>query len=92
MAAHNIQFQDETRNNHKNTYASIKNLEVQMDQIAQQLANVQAPGSLPSSTIQNLRDNHGVKSIVTRSGKSVWDVEKKVVEDEGLLEVDLEIQ
>ena len=44
MAAHNIQFQDEIRNNHKNTSASIKNLEVQMGQIAQQLANMQAPG------------------------------------------------
>ena len=90
MAAHNIQFQDETRNNHKNTSASIKNLEVQMGQIAQQLANVQAPGGLPSSTVTNPRDNQGVKAVVTRRGKAVEDAEKEVIEEE-LLEVDLEI-
>ncbi|XP_050908679.1 uncharacterized protein LOC127122381 [Lathyrus oleraceus] len=39
MAAHNVQFQEETRNNQKNTTASIKNLEVQMGKIAQQLAS-----------------------------------------------------
>lgn len=90
MAAHNIQFQDETRNNHKNTTASIKNLEVQMGQIAQQLANAQAPGGLPSSTIINPRDNQGVKAVVTRRGKAIEEAEKEVVEEE-LLEVELEI-
>ncbi|XP_050908319.1 uncharacterized protein LOC127121938 [Lathyrus oleraceus] len=39
MATHNVQFQEETRNNQKITTASIKNLEVQMGQIAQQLAS-----------------------------------------------------
>ncbi|KAI5443824.1 hypothetical protein KIW84_012464 [Lathyrus oleraceus] len=39
MAAHNIQFQEETRNNQKNTTTSIKNLEFQTGQIAQQLAS-----------------------------------------------------
>ncbi|XP_050897999.1 uncharacterized protein LOC127104902 [Lathyrus oleraceus] len=76
MAAHNIQFQDETRNNHKNTTASIKNLEVQMGQIAQQLANAQAPGGLPSSTVINPRDNQGVKAVVTRRGKAIEEAEK----------------
>ncbi|XP_050919246.1 uncharacterized protein LOC127136767 [Lathyrus oleraceus] len=39
MASHYVQFQEETRKNQKNTTASIKNLEVQIGQIAQQLAS-----------------------------------------------------
>src|SRR3954470_19119981 len=41
MAAQNYQFQEETRSNLRNTGASIKNLEIQMSQIAQQMTNTQ---------------------------------------------------
>ncbi|XP_058746091.1 uncharacterized protein LOC131618960 [Vicia villosa] len=92
MATHQMQFQEETRNNQKNTSASIKNLEVQMGEIAQQLATSQGPDSLPSATIANPRNNHIVKAIVIRSGKTVGNVEEDEIEDEGLLEVDLEIR
>ena len=92
MAAQNIQFQEETRNNHKNTSASIKNIEVKMCQIAQELANAQAPGTLPGGTITNPRDNHIVNAVVTRRGKSAENVETEEIPDEGLIEVDLEIQ
>lgn len=61
-----------------------------MGQIAQQLANVQAPGGLPSSTVINPRDNQGVKAVITRRGKAIEEAEKEVVEEE-LLEVELEI-
>lgn len=68
MAAHNIQFKEETRNNQRNTKASIKNLEVHIGQIAQQLAGSQALGSLPSATMTNLREHNNVSVVVTRSG------------------------
>lgn len=45
MAAQSSQFQEETRRNLRNTGASIKNLEGQMSQIAQQLAGSQTPGA-----------------------------------------------
>ncbi|XP_058756799.1 uncharacterized protein LOC131630022 [Vicia villosa] len=54
--------------------------------------NAQAPGGLPSATIANPRDNHILKAILTRSGKTVGNVEEEEIEDEGLLEVDLEIR
>ncbi|XP_050895825.1 uncharacterized protein LOC127102501 [Lathyrus oleraceus] len=85
-----MQFQEETRTNQKTTIASIKNLEVQMGQIAQQLAsNSQAPGTLPSSTVTNLQEHNNVNTVVTRSGKST---EENSVEEDGFLEVDLEIK
>jgi hypothetical protein len=56
MAAQNMQFEEETRNNQKNTTASLKNLEVQLGQIAHQLASSRTPGSLPSETVQNPRN------------------------------------
>lgn len=90
LAAHNMQFQEETRNNHKNTTASIKNIEVQMGQIALHLAsNSQAPGTLPSGTVTNPREYNNVNAVVTRSGKST---EENNMEEDGLLEVDLEIK
>lgn len=85
-----MQFQEETRTNQKNTNASIKNLEVQMGQITQQLAsNSQALGTLPSGTVTNLWEHNNVNAIVTRSGKST---EENSMEEDGLLEVDLEIK
>ncbi|KAI5412857.1 hypothetical protein KIW84_057473 [Lathyrus oleraceus] len=93
MAAHNIQFQEETRNNQKNTTTSIKNLEIQMGQIAQQLAsNSQVPGTLPSGTVVNPRDQSHIKAVVTRKGKSNKQQVDEQVEEDGLLEVDLEIR
>ncbi|XP_050898002.1 uncharacterized protein LOC127104905 [Lathyrus oleraceus] len=67
MAAQSSQFQEETRSNLKNTGASIKNLEIQMSQIAQQLAGSQQQGVLPSSTITNPRENNHVNAVTTRN-------------------------
>lgn len=92
MAAHNIQFQEEIRNNQRNTTASIKNLEVQMGKIAQQLAGSQEPGTLPSEVVINPREHNNVSVVVTRSGKSVDNFENKQVEEDELVEVDLEIR
>ncbi|XP_050888954.1 uncharacterized protein LOC127094132 [Lathyrus oleraceus] len=65
MEAHNVQFQEETRNNQKNTTASIKNLEVQMGQIAQQLASSsQAHGALPSTTVTNPREHNNEDQLI----------------------------
>ena len=92
MAAQGSQFQEETRSNFRNTSSSIKNLEIQMSQIAQQLSNSQQPGALPSATVTNPKDHNNVSAIVTRSGKGKDVVEKNDEEEEPLLEVDLEIR
>ncbi|XP_050909358.1 uncharacterized protein LOC127123153 [Lathyrus oleraceus] len=92
MAAQSSQFQEETRSNLKNTGASIKNLEIQMSQIAQQLAGSQQQGVLPSSTITNPRENNHVNAVTTRNGKSKEVPEKSSEEEDLLLEVDLEIK
>ncbi|XP_050919831.1 uncharacterized protein LOC127137411 [Lathyrus oleraceus] len=68
MVAHHVQFQEETQNYQKNTIASIKNLEVQMRQIAQQItSSSQAQGVLPSATVPNPREHHNVSTVTTRS-------------------------
>ncbi|XP_058767671.1 uncharacterized protein LOC131641384 [Vicia villosa] len=92
MAAQSSQVQEETRSNFWNTGSSIKNLEIQMSQIAQQLANTQQPGALPSATVTNPKDHNNVSAIVTRSGKGKGVVENNDEEEEPLLEVDLEIR
>jgi hypothetical protein len=93
MVAHNVQFQEETRNNQKNTTTSIKNLEVQIGQIAQQLASSsQAQGALPSITMTSPREHNNVSAVTTRSGKSDEVVEEVDEEEDQLIEVDLEIK
>ncbi|XP_050890074.1 uncharacterized protein LOC127095423 [Lathyrus oleraceus] len=92
MAAQSSQFQEETRSNLKNTGASIKNLEIQMSQIAQQLAGFQQQGVLPSSTVTNPRENNHVNAVTTRNGKSKEVSEKSSEEEDLSLEVDLEIK
>ncbi|XP_050908714.1 uncharacterized protein LOC127122417 [Lathyrus oleraceus] len=93
MAAHNVQFQEETRNNKKNTTTSIKNLEVQMGQIAHQLASTsQARGALPSATVTKPREHNNVSTATTRNGKSDEVVEEVDEEEDQLIEVDLEIK
>ncbi|XP_050909268.1 uncharacterized protein LOC127123046 [Lathyrus oleraceus] len=93
MEAHNGQFQEETRNNQKNTTTSIKNLEVQMGQIAQQLASSsQVQGVLSSATVTNPREHNNVSIVTTRSGKSDEVVEELDEEEDQLIEVDLEIK
>lgn len=89
MVAHNVKFQEETRNNQKNTTASIKNLEVQMGQIPQQLdSSSQAQGALPSATVTNPREHNNVSVATTRTGKS----EEVDEERDQLIDVDLEIK
>src|SRR3954463_9665305 len=92
MAAQNSQFQEETRTNLRNTTASIKNLEVQMGQIAHHLT-LQAQGTLPSSTVKNLKDEEKINVVTTKS-KKVAESEKEEEERDGplVIEVDLEIR
>src|SRR3954469_19281159 len=52
VATQNSQFQEETRANLRNTTTSIKNLEVQMGQIAQHLT-LQAQGNFPNETVKD---------------------------------------
>ncbi|XP_050918912.1 uncharacterized protein LOC127136396 [Lathyrus oleraceus] len=93
MVSHNIKLQEETRNNQKNTTTYMKNLEVHMGQIAQQLASSsQAPGTLPSGTMTNPREHNNVNIVVTRSCKATEKPEEKIEEEDGLLEVELEIK
>ena len=92
MAAQSSQFQEETRGNFLNTGASIKNLEIQMSQIFQKLANPQPPGDLPSATVTNPKDQNNVSAITTRSGRSKGISEENAEEEDPLLEVDLEIK
>lgn len=73
MAAQNSQFQEETRNNLRNTIASINNLEVQMGQIAQQIAGSRAHGSLPSAIVQNPRNHENANIVTIRSQKVAKD-------------------
>ena len=77
MAAQNMQFEEETRNNQKNTTASLKNLEVQLGQIAQQLASSRTPGSLPSETVQNPRGQENVNTVTTTEKKAAK--KKKII-------------
>lgn len=73
MAAQNSQFQEETRNNQRNIIASIKNLEVHMGQITQQIAGSRAQVSLASATVQNPRNHENVNVVTTKSQKVAKD-------------------
>ncbi|XP_058784577.1 uncharacterized protein LOC131659398 [Vicia villosa] len=92
MAAQSSQFKEETRSNFRNMGASIKNIEIQMSQIAQQLASPQILGALPSATVTNTKDHNNVSAIVTRSGKAKEVVKESAQEEEPLLEMDVEIK
>ncbi|XP_058786890.1 uncharacterized protein LOC131661376 [Vicia villosa] len=92
MVAHNSQFQEETRSTLRNTGSSIKNLEIQMSQIAQQMTNTQPQGALPSTTVTNPRDNNHVNAVTTRSNKSKETHEKNSDEEDMLIEVYVEIK
>lgn len=61
-------------NNQRNTTSSIKNLEVQVGQIAEQLS-MQAQGTLPSATVPNPRNHENVNVFTTRSQKVIEDEE-----------------
>ncbi|XP_050901426.1 uncharacterized protein LOC127108096 [Lathyrus oleraceus] len=77
----------------KNTTTSIKNLEVQMGQIAQQItSSSQAQGVLPSATVPNPREHHNVSVVTTRSGKSEEVIEEVDEEEDQLIKVDLAIK
>lgn len=89
MASKNSQFQEETRNNQRNTTTSIKNLEIQMGQITQQIVGTQAQGSLPSVTVTNPREHNNVSPMMLRNCKSTESPEEKSGEEDHLLKVDL---
>jgi hypothetical protein len=80
------QFMQVSMANQQNTNASIKNLETQMGQMAQQMANQQG-GTFTANTQANPK-NEQCKAVTTRSGKVIGqgigdnlEVEKEVVED-----------
>src|SRR4051812_38266555 len=92
LAGQCSQFQEETRNNHRNTTASIKNLEVQVGQIAQHLT-LQTQGALPSATMKNPKDQEKINAVTTRSKKvAESEKEKEEIDDPMVIEVDLEIR
>ncbi|XP_050896857.1 uncharacterized protein LOC127103654 [Lathyrus oleraceus] len=92
MATQNSRFQEETRNNQRNTTTSIKNLELQMGQIAQQIVGSQAQGSRPSATMTNPRERNNVSVVMTRSGKSTKSPKDKPGEENHFLEVNLALE
>src|SRR3954465_2521427 len=92
LAGQCSQFQEETRNNHRNTTASIKNLEVQVGQIAQHIT-LQAQGNFPSATVKNPKDQEKINAVTTRSKRvAESEKEKEEIDDPMVIEVDLEIR
>lgn len=91
MAAQNSQFQEETRNNQRNIIASIKNTEVHMGQMIQQLTN-QAQGTLLCAIIQNSRHHENVNIVTIKSQKVAKDEEDKATNHEHIIEVDHEVR
>ncbi|XP_058780858.1 uncharacterized protein LOC131654950 [Vicia villosa] len=91
MATYNSQFQEETRKNNKNTTASIRNLEVQVGQIAQHLS-LQAQSTLPSSTVINQKNQENVNVVTTRSKKRLESEKDDETDDNMVIEVDLEVR
>ena len=83
MTPHTSQFQEEIRSNYRNTKTAIKNLEVQMGQVAQQVA-LQAQESLKSHENGNV--------IKTRSEKVDREKEDEVKFDDNIIEVELEVR
>ncbi|XP_058760596.1 uncharacterized protein LOC131633934 [Vicia villosa] len=62
-----------------------------MSQIAQQLANAQPQGALPSGTVTNPREHQNVNVISTRSLRRLKPEEKNEIEYD-IIEVDLEVR
>ncbi|XP_058780920.1 uncharacterized protein LOC131655025 [Vicia villosa] len=91
MATYNSQFQEETRKNNKNTTASIRNLEVQVGQIAQHLS-LQAQSTLPSSTVINPKNQENVNVVTTRIKKRSESEKDDETDDNMVIEVDLEVR
>ncbi|KAL6281817.1 hypothetical protein ACE6H2_012746 [Prunus campanulata] len=70
LSVNTSQFMSKTGTTLQNQAASIKNLEVQMGQLAQSLA-VREKGSFPSQTEVNPRNHEQAKAITLRNGKQV---------------------
>src|SRR3954465_13846909 len=92
VATQNSQFQEETRANLRNTTASIKNLEVQIGQIAQHLT-LQAQGNFPNETVKDQKNLEKINVVTTRSKKvAESEKEEEEMDDPLMIEVDLEIR
>src|SRR3954463_15135597 len=92
VATQNSQFQEETRANLRNTTASIKNLEVQMGQIAQHLT-LQAQGNFPNETVKDQKNLEKINVVTTRSKKVLEsEKEKEEIDDPMVIEVGLDIR
>ena len=76
---------------------SIKHLELHMVQLSATV-NTQQPGTLPSNTVQNPKDDRHCMAITTRGGKQTIDppkpsgVEKVIRDDDTLVEVSGELE
>jgi hypothetical protein len=81
----------ETREAQKNTRASIKNLETQVGQIAQQLTQ-RAPRTLPSNTVINPWDHENVNMVTTRSRKREESLSSQGDSSPELIEVEVEVR
>src|SRR3954469_2034854 len=62
-----------------------------MSQIAQHLT-LQAQGTLPSSIVKNPKNQENINAVTTRSHKIPESEEKKEIDDNLVIEVDLEIR
>ena len=60
---------DSIETHYSNMNATMKNLETQLGQLANELKNKKKKGKFPNDTEQNLRDH--CKAITLRSGKEV---------------------
>ncbi|XP_058764719.1 uncharacterized protein LOC131638164 [Vicia villosa] len=67
-------------------------IEKMMSQIAQQFANSQPQGALPSATVTNPREHQNVNVISTRSLRRSKPEEKNETEYDDVIEVDLEVR
>ena len=75
---------------------SIKQLELQLAQLSATV-NTRQPGTLPSNTIQNPKNDGHCMAITTRNGKQTIDPpmssnEKKVIKDTEMVEVNGEVE
>lgn len=91
MVAQNAIFQEEINNDRRNTTTYIKNLEVQIGQITQQLSH-QPQDNLPFTTITNPKEHNNISVVTSRRQKIYEDEKDKTTYVKSLIEVYQEIK
>lgn len=91
MVAQNAIFQEEINNDRRNTTTYIKNLEVQIGQITQQLSH-QAQDNLPFTIITNPKEHNNISVVTSRRQKIYEDEKDKTTYVKSLIEVYQEIK